>query len=239
MKKWFKKTVAVVLTAAMAMTATVPAFAAESIKNTVPTDDLFAQNFSEVVNIEGVDYTYQYSYDENNNETVTITNDADDRVDVVVTDKENSVIYLNNEIAATVDIVDNAEIANNQSTARAGWVQLGDTERYTITIKDAQTVDQVGAIIRGGLSILAGAYSPYFGITVAAVVAKMGTIFLQAYVWAHVDATLNGSFYQMVSFGDVQYRYDWEFVDENGRVSGPHSWFTVMPNVRSLNGIAA
>ena len=222
MKKWFKKTVAVVLTAAMAMTATVPAFAAESIKNTVPTDDLFAQNFSEVVNIEGVDYTYQYSYDENNNETVTITNDADDRVDVVVTDKENSVIYF-----------------NNQSTARAGWVPLGDTERYTITIKDAQTVDQVGAIIRGGLSILAGAYSPYFGITVAAVVAKMGTIFLQAYVWAHVDATLNGSFYQMVSFGDVQYRYDWEFVDENGRVSGPHSWFTVMPNVRSLNGIAA
>lgn len=95
MKKWFKKTVAVVLTAAMAMTVGTPVFAAESIKNTVPTDDLFAQNFSEVVNIEGVDYTYQYSYDENNNETVTITNDVDDRVDVVVTDKENSVIYLN------------------------------------------------------------------------------------------------------------------------------------------------
>lgn len=98
-------------------------------------NDLFAQNFSEVVNIEGVGYTYQYSYDENNNETVTITNDVDDRVDVVVTDKENSVIYLNNEIVATVDIVDNAEITNNQSTARAGWVQLGIQKDIRLQLK--------------------------------------------------------------------------------------------------------
>ena len=228
MKKTMKKIVATILTAAMAMTATVPAFAENN--NLPPSGDLFAQEFCETVNIEGVNYTYQYSYNEEGNETIVITNDVDDRVDIVSLDPDNSVIMLNDKVAATIDIVENTELSNlndEQISPQSDWVRIGSPETKTITIKDAETVDQVAAIIRVGLTAVQFVYSAYFAITIAMVVAKMGTVFLQAYVWMNVDATLRGEFYQMVSFGTVQYRYDWTFTDKNGRTSGPHSWYTV------------
>jgi len=240
MKKSFKKIVAIVLTAAITMTTTIPAFAENNNK---PTGDLFAQEFSETISIEGVEYTYQYSYNEDGNETIVITNNENDRVDVVTLDESNSAILLNDKIAATIDTVASTELSNlneGQIMPQSGWVRIGSPETKTITIEDAETVDQVAAIIRIGLTAMSYAYSQFFSITIATVIAKMGTIFLQAYVWANIEATLYGEFYQMVSLGSVQYRYDWTFTDRNGRTSGPHSWFTVAnPSPYSLGETAA
>ncbi len=79
MKKWFKKTVAVVLTAAMAMTVGTPVFA-NTDNGDIPSGDLYAQNFSETVMLDDVEYTYQYSYDNVGNKLITITNDNNDNV---------------------------------------------------------------------------------------------------------------------------------------------------------------
>ncbi len=225
MKKGFKKIVATVLTASMAMSVTVPAFA----ENNITHNDIYAQHFSETVTIEDENYIFQYEYDENGNRQITITNEENNATDILVADEKTATIYLNDEALLTSSTEANQN--GLEITASGGWQDIG-TETFTFTIDHATNINAVAA----GVAALLAAFTQPFGYYVvgaAAVINAMGVVVLQSFVNKHVDCPVTATFSQYVSFGQIQYRLSWTFLYE-GKTLGPYSVYFANPTTYSI-----
>lgn len=60
------------------------------------------------------------------------------------------------------------------------------------------------------------------GVTATVVISNMGLDMLQRYVDRIVGGIAQGTLYQMVSGGVVQYRLDWTYTDLEGKSFGPY-----------------
>ena len=217
----------------MAMTATVPAFA-ETMEafNNVPSvslsQNVFAENYSETVEIDGINYTYHYTYDKKGNETTTITNDADDRTSVVYSNRETGEIFLNEELVAMV--TQESIVTNDASIAAIGQWELKGSGSSPITTNTTKTVDEVAGVIAAAIKLTVGLYGggPFANMA-AEVITKIGRTRLTAYVGYREGLMAHGTLYQLINAdGTSQYRLYWSLSDEyNNTKEGPYnSYFT-------------
>jgi len=235
MKRTLKKTVATALSVSIIMTATVPAFAetvntSNNVLSVVLSEGASVPNYSETVTIDGTNYTYHYSYDEKRNETITITNDTDDRVSVVYSNRETGEIFLNNEIVAVV--TREGVVTNDVGIAAIGQWELISSGSAPITSNTTKTVDEVAAVIAAAISLAVDLYdvSPFASL-VTEIILKIGRERLKAYIGYREGLMAYCQFYQLVNAdGTSQYKLYWSLCDEyNNTKEGPYTSYFMGP----------
>ena len=128
-------------------------------------DDLYLNQKSETVDIEGTSYTYDYSY-EGNNRTIYITNNSDNSVEKVSYDEDNSKIYYNDKALDVIEKKDNIKsYGSTYSTlaAKNTWVTVSTSSKYVSWSKGISAA-ALAAVIA----------VPLAGLGAAGVIAAMG-----------------------------------------------------------------
>ena len=140
MKKICKTICSMILMVALFFTNSNYLFAAESIDaNNI---DIFADNKSEQVSIEGCDYVFTYSYNENGNKIVEILNLQENTIDEVIYDDSEGNILLNGEDVADVEEVTNrgnVYLPDSVLDSNSSWIKLGSGS-HTVTWKEGVSV---------------------------------------------------------------------------------------------------
>lgn len=172
--------------------------------------DLYAQEATEVVNIEGVVYTYHYYYNGDGNRTISITNDANSDAEIVIYDEATSMIFLNDEIVGMVS--QDESLNSNMFQLDAGWEYIGSESHYVSWAKGIGAA-AVAGVIAAGLSTLS--------LGAAGVIAIMGLTALGILSAGAVGGTVNMDFYRyMVLFGPTQHQCSWSFTASTGDYYG-------------------
>lgn len=168
--------------------------------------DLYSENGSETVNIDGINYTYHYFYD-NGNRAVTIENDKNNTVDKIVYDAAAAMLHLNGK---SIPVLDSA--VTIQGYASGDWESLSSDSHY-ISWAEAVTV-----------AVLAGMIAAFLGsIGGAAVIAAMGTTALGVLAGSAGGGTVYVDLqWFQIPFVAPQYRYVWSFTASTGDSYGPY-----------------
>ena len=175
-------------------------------------NDIFAQNLTETIEIEGIYYNYKYYYNTNGLKSVSITNLLNSNVDILTFDEGNTTIYLNGqEIAYT-----NTEYdcySNDEKSSE--WTLIAGPAHLKITWKAGATVSVVSTLIAGALSVPASAIVQALGsgLTYLASKAEGGTLHFSKY-------------YRDLALGQVQYKTDWSFVACTGKRLGTYDYYS-------------
>lgn len=169
---------------------------------------LYEQETRKIINIDGVNYTYNYCY-ENGNRTIIITNDENDTINKLYYDESTSVIYLDDNLFA---IPVNDIQQRNMSLSTYGWQTISSSS-HRITWAQGTTV-----------AIVAGAIAVYLGtLGAAGVIAAMGSAALGVLAASSVGGTLYVSLQEYyVPLTMPQYRYKWSFTASTGDSYGPY-----------------
>jgi hypothetical protein len=172
--------------------------------------DMYAQGAEEVVNIDGVNYTYHYFYNDDGNRSISITDDAGFATDTLTYDKSSSKLYLNNEIFAIFETAPQS-VASVNTRSASDWTSLGSGSHYISWARGA-TAAMVAAAIAIKLATLSS----------AGVIAAMGVGALGVLAGSAVGGTLSYRLEMFSSFFYVQYRYVWSFSAGTGDSYGPY-----------------
>lgn len=164
--------------------------------------DYFAQELTEVVEVEGVEYTAHYSYNEFNDRIITITNEMNGDVDVLLFDDTNSSVYLNGEIAATWG--SDFSASDDTTTYGPGWENVGGGKEY-ITWGKAVTVAVFAYIVAGVLSLMTG--------SMVILAMGIGTISLIASM--SIGGTIRWTMYKYETIIAINVLYEWRFIINN------------------------
>ncbi|GEM_PF-5402054 len=188
-------------------------FAAESLdSNNI---DMFADNKSEQLSIEGCEYIFTYSYNDDGNKVVEILNLQENTIDEVVYDDSEGDIILNGKCVAEVE--ENAKSGNFYSSgsvlnSNGAWIKLGSGS-HTVTWKEGVTVAVAAAAIAAVLG----------GVGAGGVIAAMGMGALSALASACIGGTVNATVYQFNSKTICQVKYVWTFRAYTGEKFGPYT----------------
>lgn len=175
------------------------------------TSDLYLNQESETVLLDGVSYTYDYGY-EGGNKTITITNTATNSVEKVAYDEDNSVIYYNDEELTVVEDEDNAELSGVATYATNTWVTVSTSSKYVSWAKGISAA-ALAAVIAVPLS----------GLGVAGVIAAMGMGALGVLAAGAIGGTVKLKLQRFTpSFGAPYHRYLWSFKASTGDSYGDY-----------------
>lgn len=179
-------------------------------------NDVYQNQESETVLIEGISYTYDYRY-EDNNRTIYITNNSNNLVEKVSYHENNSTIYYNDEEFLTLEIDDNTELNSPSSIttkAKNTWETISTGSKYISWAKGV-TVSVLAGIIAVGLGYIA------FGATAAIVISSMGASTLSIIASAAIGGTIKTKYQRfMPSFGAPYHRWIWSFTASTGDFYG-------------------
>lgn len=181
-----------------------PAFAATSVGTAY---DLYTNEESETVNIDGTSYTYRYYY-ENGDRAIDIVNNESGHIDKLVYDETASEMYLNGSQISMVDCT-----ASTPAPAYTdGWESLGTSSHY-ISWGEATTA----AVVAGMIAIYLGS------LGTAGVIAAMGVGALGIIAANSSGGTLTAELqWYHVPLVTPQYRYIWSFTAGTGDTYGPY-----------------
>lgn len=179
-------------------------------------NDPYATRKSEIINIDGINYTYQYFY-ENGNRVIQIINNSSNEIDIVKYDKNSSTIYLNDNVFASINSVPLSK-GQSYTTNYSGWETLSTGSHY---ISWAQGVSA---------SVIAAAIAVYLGsIGTGGVIAAMGVGALGVIAGSCSGGTLYLELQMFSNYPSLpQYRYLWTFTASTGDSYGPYSYFVYM-----------
>ena len=168
-------------------------------------NDLYLDQASETIFIEGTSYTYDYSY-EDNNRTIYVTNNTDNSVEKVSFDEDNSTIYYNDEAVSTV-VKDNSIGDSSFSiSAKDTWETISSDSVYISWAKGIGTA-ALAAMIAVGLGFLGP----------AGVIAAIGLTGLAAVLAGSIGGTIKYKYQRFTpSFGAPYHRYIWSFKASTG-----------------------
>ncbi len=171
------------------------------------TYDLYANEESETLDIEGINYTYNYYY-ENGCRAIDIVNNESGQIDKLVYDELDGTIFLNEDQFVTVD---------NDCSAQAlgytnGWEPLGKKSSHYISWGEATTA----AVVAGMIAIYLGSLGTA-GVIAAMGVGALGVLAASA---SGGTLTVECQWYHTLFF--TQYRYIWSFKASTGDTYGPY-----------------
>src|SRR5699024_3607429 len=173
--------------------------------------DIYQEEFSETVEIEGVDYTYYYFYDDENNRNIKIVNQDTQSVDMVECNIDTGSIYLNGELCGTGS---SSQIQEDVQTRADSWIYM-----TTMT-------DQISWSNGAGVAVIAGIIAAAIGeVTGVHVISIMGNA-LSTIAGSAIGGTIRNSIYKFNSTLIHQFRYNWSFTDSNGDYYGPYTSFS-------------
>ena len=200
-----KKIIAILLSLIMIFSFSISAFAANT---TYENEDLYLNEESESVMLEGVNYTYHYYY-LNGNRAINVVNNDTGHIDTIVYDNAASKIYLNNE---PFPLVINAESAVCAPTYSSNWESLG-TGSYRVSWALGTTVSVVAGAIATALGFLSS----------KGVIAAIGANALSTIASNSIGGTLTVETQWLhLPFTNPQYRYIWSFTASSGDKYGPY-----------------
>lgn len=180
-----------------------PAFAATTMGASY---DLYANEESETLYIEGISYTYNYYY-ENGFRAIDVVNNENGHIDKIVYDEVDGTILLNEDQFVVVD-----NIASTLDLGFTdGWESL-DTSSHYISWGEATTA----AVIAGMIAIYLGS------LGTAGVIAAMGVGALGVIAANSSGGTLTVELQWYHSLFYTQYRYIWSFKASTGDTYGPY-----------------
>lgn len=214
--KLFKKFMALLLTSCLAITTMSPivSFANEtpnsiSLSEETGASDIYAENFSESIIIDGITYVYNYYYT-NNNRTISVTNEATGQVDIILYDISSGKTYLNNQLFME-KVTDSAGIT---PYAYYEWEQVGSASSYKITWIDSVGVSTLAAIIAEAISNK---------VPAASFIATMGASAISDLAHSANGATITLSIQMYLAlFVAPQYRYVVSIKSNSGKLYGPY-----------------
>ena len=213
-KSWFLAMMTLVFSLVVySISPAVSSAASNSDSNVQIAYDVYQNQESETILIEGTSYTYDYSY-EDGNRTIYITNNSDNTVDKVSYHEDNSKIYHNDEVIGAVE--DNSIEPSFSMAALNTWETISTDSKYISWAKGIGV-----SILAGIIAVGLGAIS--FGATGAIVIAAMGTTALSILASGAVGGTIKIKYQRfMPSFGAPYHRWIWSFTASTGDFYGDY-----------------
>ncbi len=194
--------------------------------NNIPSEvDLYAEEKTETINIDGINYTYNYFYDEDGNRAITILNESTGIGDIVTYEIESSNVYLNDEVVAMFGFNAQQNLYNDleshlpQTFSNDNWIYWGSSSNR-ITWGQGTDVAVLAAIIASGISSL--------GATIGAssVIGVMGAGTLGVIAGCAIGGTVYTTTYKFNSIFVNQIRIDWSFTASTGDSYGTYMHLT-------------
>lgn len=171
------------------------------------TTDIYLEGTSEVVEIEGVSYTYYYHFI-NGNRAIDITDNSTNITETLVYNESDSSICLNNlQIATVFENKENIPVR----LAANGWESCGSGSKL-ITWEEGATVGMVVSLIAAVIGIkYSNVYVAVGGTVLSELVhnATGCTVYYDLQMNSALPAT-------------SQYRYEWGFLDTTGIYHGQY-----------------
>lgn len=215
MCKSLRKIVSGLLIFACSMMICVPSSAAEP-QLKISSLDPYAEDLSETVTINEMDYTYKYFYNNDNNKAVNIENETTGEVyqiEFIEDSQGNITAFDNGQIVGSISKVDYYTINNS---SRAAWVSMGPTEYHYITWAQGTAAAVVGALIGAALG----------GITGSVIVGTVGTTILGTLGSQSTGCTISLDLYYMNLITAIQYMYVFGLTDTTNIYHGPFTVYT-------------
>lgn len=221
-RKGIKKCIATYLCAAIIVTS-IPftnVFANE--KNVNSEKDIYAQGFTENVDIEGVTYTYKYYYDENGEKAISVTDNTTSKTEIITYDDKTSNIYVNDEKVGEVKTTDDDGQILDTPQSRTTWNLIGTYHKY-ITWAQGLSAGTLAGIMVSTIAFVMGP-----NLTVSIFIASCGIQVFSNIASAASGGTLHWTAWYYTSLLYFHYKYDWSFVAATGdRYGTYHCYFNV------------
>lgn len=176
---------------------------------------MYIDNYSETVNIDGIDYTYDYFF-KDGNRAINVTNTDTGHIDTIVYDESNLEILLNNSLLATVETT--YSTTDEYFRSNDYWQDLGSTS-HRITWKQGTTV-----------SVVAAAFGVYLkAIGIPKIIATMGPSIISKIALSSIGGTLYIKTRKYAPpFGKILYEYTWTFRSSSYDIYGPYLYVVQM-----------
>lgn len=205
MKKSLKKIMASFLIASLGLLLYVPAYGASNVE----------EASSEMIVLDGTEYTYEYSYGSNGEKTTTITNEDSGSVDVlsyIYDENGKATVYQNGRVIAYIDKASATLEDETQIASRSSWVYMGSDSHY-VTWAQGTTVSVVADVI----ATACGFAGPSFIIT------AIGYSVLSSLASNAIGCTIHVTMYYMDLGYDLMYMYTLGLTSSTGIYYGPYT----------------
>ncbi len=218
MKKGMKKVLAIVLAFSLSWCTIIEVAAKEDVSNGEAGIDIYEENYSETIELEGTNYTYQYYYDDDGNRAVNVINESNGNIDIVKFDDDLQYIILNGKVCGKVCETVSQEDKEIPLQRRDGkeasdaWIFFSQGSQK-ITFAQGVSVAVLAVIIATAIGNLGG----------AAVIAAMGYNALAVVAASSIGGTVSTTVYKFNSNLITQWRYDWSFRASNGDYYGVYT----------------
>lgn len=178
------------------------------------TEDIYAENYSESITLEGIIYTFQYSYDDIGNRMIHVINEETATVDVVKYDNQLKCLLLNEEICSQ-EMTLNDSIQMNPLVKNSDWIYFSSGSNR-ITFAQGVSVAVLAALIATAVGNIGG----------TAVILAMGYNTLAVVAASSIGGVVNTTVYKFNSSAVTQWRYDWSFTASSGDYYGVYTSVT-------------
>lgn len=175
-------------------------------KNT--TRDYYDSNYSEVINIDGIDYQFTYYYDELNNRCVSILNMDNFKADVISYHNGDSTLYQNGKYISDV-VVRNF---NPLVLCDTNWIYFDSASR---TISHLETL--TAQAFASAVAVIIGGYCKASDVFIA-----VGLVGINDIISHFESASVESTIYKFNSNLTLQFRYDWSLTPVGGSKYGPY-----------------
>ncbi|MGL6105145.1 hypothetical protein [Romboutsia sp.] len=173
--------------------------------------DIYAEEILEVVEIEGVEYTYKYSYDSEGNQVTEIRSENSENSEILVFDKESSEFILDGEVIGSIEQTYNANSMEGKSTGTADWPHFSSSSKK-VSWKAGTSVSSVATIMAAAFSFLGP----------SGVIQAMGSALLANLANNSIGGTIYQDIHKFNSTVISNYKNTWKFTASTGQVCGPY-----------------
>lgn len=133
-------------------------------------EDVFADQYSETISIDGVTYDYYYTYDIDGNRVVELYDNNTNKTSTIVNDENRGIITENGVTIATIDDIDQTKQSGKKLAASSSWKKESSGTKKISWAKGTSTA-AVAAALAAGLGVSGGSLIAIMGLSALGVLA--------------------------------------------------------------------
>lgn len=186
-------------------------------QNTSDSGDIYESNYEEIVNLDGVNYTYKYYYSSDNSRNIDVINNSTGEKSVVSYNEELGELKIDEEIVSK-DTNKNIEYTL-KSTKKSSYTYIGSINKK-ISWKKTTTA----MVLAAGIAARIG------NITGSVVIASMGSTAITSIISMATNGTVRSKIYKGVGGKITPYKYVWSFTPVGGKKYGDYTSYRSVEN---------
>ena len=178
MKIYFRRLIGLFLGIIMTISSSIIVFGQTA------SNDVYADQYSETISIDGVKYNYYYSYDADGNRVIELYDNSTNKTSTIVNDENRGIITENGVTIATIDDIQQTKQSSKKLAASSSWKKESSGTKKISWAKGTSTA-AVAAALAAGLGVSGGSLIAIMGLTALGVLAgnaSGGTITWTKYV---------------------------------------------------------